>query len=159
MDDTDAVFRGWATDADLTRFLTWRPHQRSEDTRAFLAGCVEAWGTNRRRAWALIRFDEDHVIGMIEMRIDATRAELGYVLARPAWGAGVHDLLRVVWRLRRQTHSPVRASCSFGWPWWPASKTRSPGWSAASSISTGALGRWAGRDIAQDMPVLFPGTI
>lgn len=63
VDDTDAVFKGWARDVDVTRFLTWRPHRRSEDTRAFLAGCVDAWDTTRRRTWALTRFDTTTLLG------------------------------------------------------------------------------------------------
>jgi [ribosomal protein S5]-alanine N-acetyltransferase len=87
-DDAEAIFLGWATDADVTRYLTWRPHQSIADTREYIAGCVDAWGGPRRRAWVVTPFREDRCIGVIELRVDGQRAELGYVLARPAWGQG-----------------------------------------------------------------------
>jgi lincosamide nucleotidyltransferase A/C/D/E len=88
LDDAEAIFQGWATDPDVTRFLTWRPHQRSKETRDFLVRCLDAWDTRSRRVWALTRSDEDKVIGIIELRVESKRAELGYVLSRPAWGQG-----------------------------------------------------------------------
>lgn len=87
-DDAEAIFRGWATDADVIRYLTWRPHQRIEETAQFIAGCVDAWSGLARRAWVITPFDADSCIGMIELRITGQRAELGYVLARVAWGHG-----------------------------------------------------------------------
>jgi len=87
-DDAEAIFLGWATDADVTRYLTWRPHQGIEDTAQFIAGCVEAWRGPGRRAWVITPLNEDKCIGMIELRVDGHRAELGYVLARAAWGHG-----------------------------------------------------------------------
>jgi [ribosomal protein S5]-alanine N-acetyltransferase len=86
--DAQAIFEGFATDDVVTRYLTWRSHRVVEDTRQFIAACIEAWDTRGRCAWALTRFAEDSVIGIIELRIDGHRAELGYVLARPAWRHG-----------------------------------------------------------------------
>jgi ribosomal-protein-alanine N-acetyltransferase len=87
-EDADAIFDGWATDADVTRYLTWRPYRRLADMRHFIAECIAAWGAAGRGPWVITRFDEDAVIGMIELRLDGYRAELGYVLCRAAWGQG-----------------------------------------------------------------------
>ncbi|MDQ6670899.1 MAG: GNAT family N-acetyltransferase, partial [Chloroflexota bacterium] len=76
-DDAEAIFLGWATDADVTRYLSWRPHQGIEDTTRFIAGCVDTWGDPSRRAWVITPFHGDKGIGMIELRVDGHRAELG----------------------------------------------------------------------------------
>jgi [ribosomal protein S5]-alanine N-acetyltransferase len=86
--DAQPIFESYATDDLVTRYLSWRPNRGVEDTRQFIAACIEAWDTRGRFAWALTRFAEDSVIGIIELRIDGHRAELGYVLARPAWRHG-----------------------------------------------------------------------
>jgi RimJ/RimL family protein N-acetyltransferase len=86
--DAEAIFNGWATDAEVTRYLTWRPYRRLEDTRQFIAQCIDAWGAPRRRPWVITHVGEDAVIGMIELRLEGHRAELGYVLCRAAWGQG-----------------------------------------------------------------------
>ena len=35
--DAEMVYRNWGTDAEVAKFVTWRPHASIEDTRAFLA--------------------------------------------------------------------------------------------------------------------------
>jgi RimJ/RimL family protein N-acetyltransferase len=87
-DDAVAIFSGWTTDANATRYLTWRPHRRPEDTRQFVDRCIEAWRGQALRVWVITRYNEPGPIGMIEVRVDGYRAELGYVLAPPAWGHG-----------------------------------------------------------------------
>ena len=46
--DAEAIFQGWATDAEVTRYLTRRPNERIEETREFLN--VLTLGTARRVA-------------------------------------------------------------------------------------------------------------
>src|ERR1700716_654944 len=64
-DDAEAIFLGWATDVDVTRYLTWRPHQSIADTTEFIGGCIDAWGGPRRRAWGITPFHDDRCIGTI----------------------------------------------------------------------------------------------
>src|SRR5262252_8613099 len=81
LDDAEAIFGGWTTDPEVTRYLTWRPNQSVEETREFLRGCEEGWRAQARRIWVIARCDEpERPIGMIELRIDGLRGNLGYVL-------------------------------------------------------------------------------
>jgi lincosamide nucleotidyltransferase A/C/D/E len=84
------MFAGWTQDPAVTRYLTWSPHRAVDQTRRFIQGCLEAWRGDARKVWVITRFGaEDEPIGLIELRTEAHRAELGYVLARAAWGQGV----------------------------------------------------------------------
>jgi [ribosomal protein S5]-alanine N-acetyltransferase len=86
--DDEAIFEGYAQDPQVTRYLIWKPHENIETTRTFLRGCLEAWETGHAFPW-VITFIEDHrLLGMIELRINNFKADLGYVLARAAWGHG-----------------------------------------------------------------------
>ena len=77
-DDAEAIFNGWASDAEVTRYLTWRPNQCVEETRQFLEGCDEAWRGSARRSWVITRYDEPEApIGMIELRVDGLRGTRG----------------------------------------------------------------------------------
>jgi len=87
-DDAEEIFNGWATDADATRYLTWRPYQQLEDTRHFISNCIDAWRGQARCTWVIARYEQDEPIGMVELRVDGLGASLGYVLARGAWGQG-----------------------------------------------------------------------
>lgn len=87
-EDAAAMFAAWTRDPQVTRYLTWRPHHALDETTAFVAGCIEAWRGPSRRPWVITRFGEDVPLGLLELRLDGHRAELGYVLARSVWGQG-----------------------------------------------------------------------
>ena len=81
------IFKQYAQDPEVTRFLTWRPHQSIDQTRQFVRRCLLGWQQGTPLAWAITRIDEDVVLGMVEVRL-GEGAELGYVLARAEWGKG-----------------------------------------------------------------------
>ena len=88
MDDAEAIFNGYARDAEVTRFLPWTPHSSLADTRAFLRECMEAWRGRSRFPWALSFPVDGFPIGMIELRLLGHMADVGYVLSREQWGKG-----------------------------------------------------------------------
>ena len=48
MDDARAIFEGWTQDREVTRYLTWRPHERIEQTQEFVQGCIRLWEGDTR---------------------------------------------------------------------------------------------------------------
>ena len=38
--DAPAIFDAYAQDAEVTRYVTWRPHRTIADTEAYLASCL-----------------------------------------------------------------------------------------------------------------------
>jgi len=87
--DATAIFEGYAQDADVVRYLMWRPHRSIDDTREFLRYLEDAWGTGTERTWALTFPEEDRVIGMIAIRPAGHKSDLGYVIGRKYWGQGL----------------------------------------------------------------------
>jgi [ribosomal protein S5]-alanine N-acetyltransferase len=88
VDDAEAIFRGYATDPEVTRYLTWTPHKSLADTRAFLRACMDAWRLQTEFPWAITPAADERSIGMIELRPTGHMAMVGYVLAREEWGKG-----------------------------------------------------------------------
>ena len=39
IEDADAMFRNWANDPQVTKYLTWEPHKDVEETKQILEGC------------------------------------------------------------------------------------------------------------------------
>jgi RimJ/RimL family protein N-acetyltransferase len=74
-------------DSEVLRYLTWRPNTDISETESFIAGCIDARQACSRFPWVITVTPGDEPVGMIEARIERPRAELGYVLARSAWGA------------------------------------------------------------------------
>jgi RimJ/RimL family protein N-acetyltransferase len=87
--DAPAIFAGYAQDPVVTRYLMWRPHASVAVTRDFLRGCAEGWMRETEFTWVLTLPDPAGVVGMLALRPEGHRANLGYVLARPYWGRGL----------------------------------------------------------------------
>jgi [ribosomal protein S5]-alanine N-acetyltransferase len=88
LDDVHAIFDGWAQDQEVTRYLTWRPHERIEQTQEFLQGCIRAWEGETRFPYMLTLRTSAQVIGMIDPRIEGPKVGIGYGAARAHWGKG-----------------------------------------------------------------------
>jgi RimJ/RimL family protein N-acetyltransferase len=86
--DASAVFAGWTQDKEVTRFLTWRPHQRIEQTKEFIQTCLSAWGYESRFPYVITLKENDEIIGMIDPRTEGPKMGIGYVAARDHWGKG-----------------------------------------------------------------------
>jgi len=88
--DEAAVFSRYASDPDVTRYMSWPTHRSLEDTRAFIRFCDDLWA-RWPRAGPLLVFARDGVTLLggagIGNETD-TVAQIGYVLARDAWGRG-----------------------------------------------------------------------
>jgi RimJ/RimL family protein N-acetyltransferase len=87
-DDASVIFRRYAADREVVRYLGWRPHANAEQTRAFVRNCVEAWEGVRERAWVIGRLRDDSPIGMISLRMEGHRSEVSFVVSRAYWGRG-----------------------------------------------------------------------
>jgi [ribosomal protein S5]-alanine N-acetyltransferase len=88
IDDASAIFNGWAQDTEVTRYLTWRPHQRIEQTQEFVQSCLSAWEHEPRFPYMITLKENGEVIGMIDPRIEGPKMGIGYAAARAHWGKG-----------------------------------------------------------------------
>jgi RimJ/RimL family protein N-acetyltransferase len=87
--DVQAVFDGYAQDAEVARYMTWRPNTSISQTEIFVAGCVNAWNEDIRFPYFVELKDEHTVVGVVEARISGWKMEIGYVLSRRYWGQGL----------------------------------------------------------------------
>jgi [ribosomal protein S5]-alanine N-acetyltransferase len=114
LSDAAAIFNSYSHDAEVARHLTWQPHKNIHETESFLSDCIAAWGGNTRFPYVITLKDGGKVIGMIEIRINGFKADVGYVLSRRHWGKGVAtEALRklVDWALRQESIYRVWALC------------------------------------------------
>lgn len=89
LEDAEALFNSYTQDAEVVRFLTWKPHASPTDTRQFLEWCQSQWAKGTNFPFVLeTRSGVSEPFGMIGLRVREHRAEFGYVLARAHWGQG-----------------------------------------------------------------------
>lgn len=115
MDDAAEIFAGWVQDLKVTLNLTWRPHKNIETTKAMLERAIAAWGQDVRFPFVITDKDTDQLMGMIEMRMDGHRAEVGYVIAEAFWGKGyMTEAVRALidWAFQQPTIQRVYATTS-----------------------------------------------
>lgn len=114
LEDAPAIFERYARDPDVTRYLTWRPHESVERTQDFLRRCHDFWESGVAFPWAIVLKGETRPIGMIDLRPRDHRVEIGYVLAHSVWGRGyMTEAARVLveWALSHPEIFRVWAVC------------------------------------------------
>jgi|SRR5215472_6509340 len=114
MDDAPSLFQGYAQDPEVSRYLVWLPHRNIQETGQFLERCIASWAGESAFPWALIKKEDDELIGMIELRIEGARANIGYVLRRSAWGQGfAPEAAKVIveWAINQDSIYRVWAVC------------------------------------------------
>jgi len=88
MEDAAAIFSAYAQDPEVTRYMTWRPHQNIEETYRIVDVLLGLWENGNAYSYALTLKGSDTVSGMIAAHPDGFKVEIGYVLAHPHWGRG-----------------------------------------------------------------------
>lgn len=84
--DAEAIFDTYASDPDVTRYLSWRTHESVDDAREYAAYAAKAWEEGTEFVWIIERAGE--LLGGLSFGVRGHRAILGYVLGRDAWGQG-----------------------------------------------------------------------
>jgi ribosomal-protein-alanine N-acetyltransferase len=88
-DDLEAV-HAYASDPEVCRYMTWGPNT-VEQTRDFIAEMVASAEDDRRQSFTWAITAGGAVLGACSVAVTSVehrRGELGYVVARSAWGQG-----------------------------------------------------------------------
>jgi RimJ/RimL family protein N-acetyltransferase len=87
--DADQIYKRYAADPEVTRFVGWPTHTSLEQTKAFLAYCDAEWDRWPAGAYLIEDRTGGRLLGSTGLAFETeTTAVTGYVLARDAWGHG-----------------------------------------------------------------------
>ena len=92
VEDAQSMFLNWASDKEVTKFLTWPAHGSVEVSRQVLESWVKAYDDPGNYQWAIEWKEIGEPIGSIAaVKIDdETRAAtIGYCIGRSFWGRGI----------------------------------------------------------------------
>ena len=90
-DDAQLMFRNWASDCEVTRFLTWRAHMNTEVSRYVMDEWVNSYTDEKFYQWAIVPKDVGEPIGSIacvSMNEDVGCVQIGYCIGRKWWHMG-----------------------------------------------------------------------
>lgn len=91
MEDGDAMFHNWASDPDVTKYLTWPAHGSVDISNMVLADWVSHYGEEDYYQWAIVVKELGEPIGSISVVSKNDRAELvhiGYCIGKKWWRKG-----------------------------------------------------------------------
>ena len=80
VEDAEDMYRNWASDPEVTRFLTWPCHVSAEATAKLLETWVERYGDGGCFSWAIELRETGSVVGSISaVKLDenVNAAEIG----------------------------------------------------------------------------------
>ena len=87
--DAEAIFARYASDPEVTRYLSFPRHTSLASTRAFLALSDAEWSRWPAGPYLIERRDTGALVGSTGLSFETEqRAATGYLLARDAWGRG-----------------------------------------------------------------------
>ena len=104
-EDAPMMYRNWANDPDVTRFLRWEPHKNEAETRELLAAWATLYPNPDYYQWAIVEKATGEVFGTISVfRSDAAEPnprdewpgfddrngiwEVGYCIGKKWWNNG-----------------------------------------------------------------------
>ena len=93
LDDVPAMFRNWASDPEVTKYLTWPPHADAEVTGAVLKDWVSSYPRADFYQWAIVLKENGAEpigsISAVKLNDDLSVVQIGYCLGRAWWRRGV----------------------------------------------------------------------
>lgn len=101
VDDAPAMFANWASDGQVTQYLTWPTHNDPSVSRAYCEGVQGSYGDPRHYEWAIVLRELGEPVGSISVvgRHDGAESmQVGYCIGRKWWRQGITSeaLARVI---------------------------------------------------------------
>ena len=100
LEDAKEMYTNWASDPEVTRFLTWPPHTSVEVTKRLLGEWVKAYEELSTYNWVMELKDTHELVGnisVVRLSENIAAADMGYCMGRAWWGKGLMpEALRVV---------------------------------------------------------------
>lgn len=90
--DAPEVYRNYASNDHVTRFLTWPTHTSVKDSYDYTNHVVESYKSGRHYEWAIVFKKIGEVIGaisIVRMREDKNDVEIGYCIGEAFWHQGI----------------------------------------------------------------------
>ena len=90
IEDAEPMFRNWANDPEVTKFLTWPTNGKVEFTEKLLASWVDSYEKDDYYQWMIVLKETMEPIGSIMASTvgRAQSAHIGYCIGKPWWHKG-----------------------------------------------------------------------
>ena len=90
--DSEFMFKNWASDPEVAKFLTWNAHRSISDSEYVVNMWVDQYSDNSRYNWAIVLKELGEPIGgidVVKIYENTDAAEIGYNIGRKWWNQGI----------------------------------------------------------------------
>lgn len=91
MDDAEAMFRNWASDPEVTKYLTWPTHENLDISRGVIKNWLSGYEADNNYSWAIELKALHEPIGSIaavKVEDNTNLVHIGYCIGKPWWHKG-----------------------------------------------------------------------
>jgi len=90
IDDAPAMFKNWANDDEVTKYLNWQTHKNINVTRDIINTWVHQYHIDYFFQWVIEHIDNNDIIGTISLfNYKNDSLEIGYCIAKKYWNQGL----------------------------------------------------------------------
>ncbi len=92
INDAKRAFKNWTNDEDVTKYLTWKPHNSLDITKALLNQWILDYQMANTYNWAIeLKSTGDVIgsIGIVHIDEENSSCEVGYCLSKEYWKKGI----------------------------------------------------------------------
>lgn len=90
--DTEYMFKNWASDGQVTKYLTWLPHRNINETKQYIEKTIIEYDNPNTYNWAIELKEISRVVGSISVVSQNTSLEIvhiGYCIGKKWWNRGI----------------------------------------------------------------------
>lgn len=92
-EDAATMYKNWASDDEVTKYLTWPTHSSIEVSEFVINDWVNSYNKDDFYQWAIVPKDNNDEpigsIGMVDSNEDLSIAHIGYCIGRNWWHKGI----------------------------------------------------------------------
>ncbi len=92
LEDAQAMYENWASDPEVTKFLTWPAYSSLDVAKKRMEIWAEAYGSDDHYQWMIVLKDLNQPIGsisVVSLDDQVGKAEIGYCIGKSWWHQGI----------------------------------------------------------------------
>lgn len=91
--DASAMYKNWASDDEVTKFLMWKTHDSVEISESIISDWLQQYAEEKYYHWAIVlKENGDEPIGdiaVVHMNEDVAMMHIGYCIGKSWWHQGI----------------------------------------------------------------------